>query len=229
VIAYRYAPVGRWPGNRTASSHRRPSYTFKVTWGALMRDLDRELEALHVREATIQIDVAATEIRRDGLPYANARPTTPAVILSFTHRVPLPLRDPQPRQEETLVFACDRYDHWHANLRAISLTLQALRGIDRWGAVREGQQYAGFRELPAPENAPNGGFRSRGQAAAYLTSLQPGPGGYTVDGVERDPVTRAALYRELVRRFHPDAPNGDAETMKRIGQARAYLDDEATR
>jgi hypothetical protein len=220
VIAYRHAPIGQWPGERTPARERQPAYVFKVDYGKLLKDLERELTKLGARETVIQIDVSAMEIRQDGQLYARAKPTSPATIISFDRR-----RRGQP--PETLVFACDRYDHWHANLRAITLTLQALRGIDRWGAVREGQQYAGFRELPAPASAPNGGFASRQHAAVYLTSLI--PTGYSIEEIERDPTRRLNLYQALVRQFHPDAPNGDEETMKRIGQARAYLDDEATR
>ena len=41
----------------------------------------------------------------------------------------------------------DQYDHWHANLRGIVLSMEALRGVDRWGATKRKQQYAGFQKL----------------------------------------------------------------------------------
>lgn len=47
-----------------------------------------------------------------------------------------------------LVFATDAYALWEHNVRAIALTLEALRAVDRYGTTG-GRQYAGFRQLQA--------------------------------------------------------------------------------
>jgi hypothetical protein len=49
---------------------------------------------------------------------------------------------------ERLVFATDAYEDWQHNVRAIALTLEALRAVDRYGTTG-GRQYAGFRQLTA--------------------------------------------------------------------------------
>ncbi len=48
-------------------------------------------------------------------------------------------------------FPCDRFKHWDDNLRAISLTLERMRAVDRYGVTLNKQQYAGFKALPAQE------------------------------------------------------------------------------
>ena len=68
---------------------------------------------------------------------ADAKPTSPGIVVYATH----------PRQGD-LRFACDTYQRWWHNVRAVAKTLEALRGIARWGAVRDEQQFAGFRALP---------------------------------------------------------------------------------
>lgn len=52
------------------------------------------------------------------------------------------------QQQGRMVLATDTYEHWQANVRAIALTLEALRAVDRYGAT-QGRQYAGFQQLTA--------------------------------------------------------------------------------
>lgn len=51
------------------------------------------------------------------------------------------------------VLACDQYQLQEENLWAIGKTLDALRGIDRWGAYSLEQAQAGMKALPAPEGS----------------------------------------------------------------------------
>lgn len=51
-------------------------------------------------------------------------------------------------QEARRVYATDEYDGWKSNVRAIALTLEALRSCDRWGAT-QGRQHSGFEQLTA--------------------------------------------------------------------------------
>lgn len=77
--------------------------------------------------------------RNDGLPYANATCSDPGVAVYWVKR------------GRESVIACDRWRHVTYNLRAIDMTLEALRGIDRWGASTMVEKaFAGFAALPPP-------------------------------------------------------------------------------
>jgi hypothetical protein len=63
------------------------------------------------------------QLRQDGLPYANRRApsdTGAAVYFSYKGR--------------QMCFACDKWQDVYDNIYAISKTIEALRGIERWGA-----------------------------------------------------------------------------------------------
>ena len=100
-----------------------------------------------------------------------------------------------------VVFACDRWDTVADNIRAITKTIEAMRGIARWG-VAEAQEraFAGFAELPPPSGEPE--WRQ-------VLGLH--------GEVRREDVLRA--FREKAKRAHPDA-GGDADEMRRLIAAR---------
>lgn len=57
------------------------------------------------------------------------------------------------RQGELRVLACDKYKKLANNLRAIQITLEAMRGLERWGAYTAEQAAEGARlALPAPDS-----------------------------------------------------------------------------
>lgn len=88
------------------------------------------------RDVVLEADLRARDIRADGWPRPDAKPSSPRLILLFTHPVVGGVRYP-----------CDRYSAWETNLRAIALSLQALRAVDRYGVTRRGEQYTGWKAL----------------------------------------------------------------------------------
>ena len=126
-------------------------------------------------------------LRNDGLPYANQRqPDDPGVALYFE------------RRGKQLVFACDRWAKVEHNMRAIVLTIEALRGIERWGSAdMMDQAFTGFQALPAPERW--------WQVLGVTESASAG---------EID-----VAYRRLAREAHPDRGGSDA-AMARLNAAR---------
>jgi hypothetical protein len=82
--------------------------------------LQRELRFLGAQNVVLSSNIP---LRRDGLPYADfRRPDDPGVAVYFLYR------------KRQMCFACDRYYMTEDNVRAIALTIEALRGIERWGA-----------------------------------------------------------------------------------------------
>src|SRR5262249_18527802 len=117
---------------------------------------------------------------------------------------------------ERMQFACDRYKKWPHNLHAIALTLESLRAVDRYGATAAGEQYAGFKQLPAPGATP----MSIDDAAALLARI---------DGVtctERMILDSKQMfidaYRLAAKRAHPDA-GGTEEFWNLLQRADAIL------
>ena len=80
-------------------------------------------------------------VRRDGLPYASARePDDPGVAVYFE------------REGDRVCFACDQYDRVWKNMRAIQKTIEAMRGIERWGSKEMlDRAFTGFTALPPPD------------------------------------------------------------------------------
>lgn len=128
---------------------------------------------------------------RDGYPIASGmEPKDPGVAVYFR------LRD------KSVVFACDRYIHVYENLQAIAKTIEALRGIKRWGASDMMERaFSGFRAL---RDGPSEDWRE-------------------VLGFEQlESVTRKIVetrHRELVKKHHPDK-GGDRHAFERVMRAR---------
>lgn len=185
MIQATFRPISSWPGERRHHHSRSP---FSAGWSTTLSDLDRELRALGAERVVIEIDVDETMIRLDGWPRADARPASPAVVLSFESRYG-PLR-----------YATDVFRSWQDNLRAIALGLEALRRVDRYGITRRGEQYTGWRQLTA--GAGSGPFTKEEAAAviarhgvsvaAALKATHPDHGG------DPDEFARVQRARELL-------------------------------
>lgn len=158
---------------------------FQSAYGKTLRDLDYELSRLRVVDVTIQAGFPADKIRLDGWPYGKVVPEHPAVVLQFR------------RGADILSFSSLKYASFEENLRAITLTLAALRAVDRYGVV-EGEQYAGFKRLAPPD-----------LRADFIARYSDGSAAEDID----------FIYRAAARRLHPDA-GGSHEDF--VGLQAAY-------
>ena len=126
----------QWPSHRPRTQRRQRS-RFGVSFARARTELFNELRLMGARLAVLSTNFA---LRRDGLPYANLpEPNDPGVAIYFEWK------------GRQMVFSCDRWDKVRDNARAISYTISALRGLDRWGtgdAVEAA--FTGFEALPPP-------------------------------------------------------------------------------
>lgn len=203
----RYVTRPLTPAARARLATTRPKRSpFDAPWFNPLELLDRELSALGVRgEFVLQIDCSEADLRLDGQLRANARPASPAVAIAIEAR------------KGPLLFACNRFDRWQDNLRAIALGLEALRKVDRYGITSAAEQYDGFRAIGSGTPMPAAPAPMTLEDAARV--LLGDDRVATVDDVLRDPSIAHTLFRAGARTAHPDA-GGDPETFRRLTEAR---------
>lgn len=135
MVDITFRALSQWPVSPTPSGNRRRS-PFKATWEKTLDVLESELEHIHATNVVIEADCDRSQIRVDGHLRADAKLRGPGVIISFDTPV------------GALRFPCDTFEDWKANVRAIALSLEALRTVDRYGVTRRAEQYKGWSALP---------------------------------------------------------------------------------
>lgn len=151
--------------------------------------LARELRMLDAERIVIEIDLRPSQIRHDGMPRADARVDDPTVILSFDSKW-----GPQR-------YATAEFDTWQDNLRAVALSLEALRAVDRYGVSKRGEQYQGWKALPVSTDAADSIY-TREQAQALIDTY--------------------GSLREAILATHPDH-GGDEAEFRKVMRAREVL------
>lgn len=213
-----FRPIDRWPGE-LRPDHERKSSPFKASYNDTLRLLDDELRHLEARNIVVQLALSEAELRLDGMLRASAKPAHPGVILAFDSKY------------GALKYATDVYEvrwgqreGWHANLRAIALSLEDLRAVDRRGVTRRGEQYTGWKALGAgipmgAGSAPE--FESIEEAAAFL--VEHSEVNAEADDLIGEPGLVALAYRRAARRMHPDQ-GGDPDLFAKLGEARRMVE-----
>ena len=210
-------PIREWPGELRAHGIRerakfmRPGRRENDRWipqspmplSRTLVDLTRELEKLRAKDAELLVAIDPSKFTVAGKPYANAKAEHPGVILSF--EIP---------QVGKVSYPCDKYTRWEDNLRAIVLSLEALRLVDRHGVTRRGEQYRGFLAIEA---VPSGEWASSELAAEFIRSYIAGRG---VTTIMQD---LGFQVKQAKRLSHPDMPDGDAEIFRKVMTAEKRL------
>lgn len=169
----------------------RDSSKFKTTFGRARDELMREISRLGGRNPILSTNIP---LRRDGLPYSGmAQPKDPAAAVYFVYK------------NKSMCFACDQWSKIEDNIWAICKTIEALRGIERWGASDMlDRAFTGFTALPSPAN-------EWWQVLGLPNKPNPTPTEYS---------NAKSLRNKLAMKYHPD--NGEIkspEMMSKINQA----------
>lgn len=206
AMKYEVRPLVAWTDPET--SPRRGSHIFKASWRDTLDLLGVEIDKLGGDLVVMQVDVREGDIRNDGMLRANAKVGHPGVAISFDSDFG-PLRYATDAHEKQYGWA--KLDGWQANVRAIALSLEKLRAVDRYGVTRRGEQYTGWKALPVSSGVT---FPSADEAARWLIEQTAELAG-TCSLSDR--------YRSAARRWHPDAPTSDPDEWEKLSNARTLL------
>ena len=174
---------------------------FTASWSQTVELLAAELRHLKATQIVVELALEERHLRIDGIPRADARLVADAVRLSFTSKW-------GPLRYETGEFQAAYWRRggllgWQVNLRAIALSMEALRKVDRYGVSKRGEQYRGWRAIPGHLADPADQIVTREQATEYLAKW---------DGD----------VRRALQETHPDK-GGDETEFRKVVRAREVL------
>lgn len=186
----------QWPISRTRTKSRKDArfssggpgggYNRRAhSVGESVRAILDELKRMGAKDAVVSTNIV---LRNDGLPRSGqSQPNDPGVAVYFKY------------SGQPVCLACDQWAKVEDNLWAVALTLDAMRGIDRWGAAKLEATFTGYAALPAPA----------------------GSAWWEVLGVAQGAAAREvyAAYRSLVKQHHPDVEGGDKEKFLKVQSA----------
>lgn len=170
-----FRPLSRPLPQRPTSSSR-----FTAKWPQTLGLLARELRLHGAQRATtvLELDIRENDLRLDGMLRSDRGARSPGVVLSF--KANAVHGRPDLRYEVTT------FRDWRANVRAIAMSLEALRAVDRYGVTTRGEQYAGWKQIEAPVGEGNAGhgrelIETAGSFAEALKRAHPDHGGAVAD------------------------------------------------
>ena len=177
-----------WPSWIPRTPLHKITYSqFKTTEGKAIDELLQELRRIGARNVVISTNVP---IRKDGRPYARVPNIQDhGVAVYFT------------RKGVEQCIACDKYKLIGENVRAIGKTIEAIRGIERWGSSQMvDAAFQGFAALPETAG---------GEAWWQVLEVS----------MDATPDEIQEAYRALSKLHHPDV-GGDPEMFRHISEAR---------
>lgn len=209
MIDLRFVPldIGAFPGGARLASKRRASSVFHSTYIQTLNRLESELKLLGAIDIVVQAGYAIGDLRNDGWPRSNAKPSHPAVVLAFRSK----------KSGEEYSFPCDTFTDFYHNLHAIVYTLESLRDVARYGVTRGHEQYKGFAQIAAPPDPKNW---TADKAAEWLAERS----GLTAREILQVESYYRQAYITVARTTHPDADPVQGEEWQRLQTAKALLD-----
>jgi hypothetical protein len=198
-MEFEFRPIKAWPREMTKNRKRAQ---FKAGYNPSLALLDNELLKLGASNVVFEIALTDADIRLDGRPRSGAKPSHPGVIVSFDTK------------HGRLSYPCDTFDRYEDNVRAIALSLEHLRAVDRYGVTKRGEQYAGWSQLPPPMvTEPPMTLEAAREIFKAVTGSVPMW------------ATLNELYHKAVMKTHPDR-GGDARSFRQVQRAKEVFDKE---
>lgn len=175
----------QWPAGWSRTAYRKISRFKSEPFGRVRNQLFTELRRMGAQNIVLSTNIP---LKLDGMPYAKfASIDDVGVAVYFTYK------------KKQMVFACDAWRTIEENTISITRTIDAIRGIERWGASEMLERaFTGFAQIEAPP------------VQDWWDILQ----------CRRDSSTEVikANYRRLAKDHHPDN-GGSSEMMAKINDA----------
>jgi hypothetical protein len=210
-VKWQWDPLGEWPRGKKRAGWREsaPFYDQKTknrtNVGTTYNDLERAVRGMPntswgclVRVRTA-LNPARSFARGTGMPKGDApTPTDPSVIVEIEAK------------GGRLVYACDKFNRWQDNLRAVALTLEHLRASNRYGVLENGEQFIGSRALPPPGMSLLTPPMSVEAAARFIAKAI---GHEHPEVIVASPDNYRSDYRTAAKKLHPDNNGGGPPTQ----------------
>lgn len=175
VTAYPLCWPAGWP---KTLPQQRESAKFKATLSSALNGLKREVELLGGKRLVLSSNYTL----------GNEHPRESGVVAYFNYN------------DAAVAIPCDRWLKIEDNVRAIALTIEAMRGMERWGAKHMiAAMFTGFKQLEA---------KTGGISWWEVLGVAPDAGAEQIK----------AAYRDRARVCHPDV-GGSSEAMATLNAA----------
>lgn len=178
----------QWPVGYPRTKYPERNDRFDGTFAKSRDEIVYQLNKMGAKDVVISTNVP---LRRDGLPYASFGvkdfgDNGVAVYFSI--------------DKEPSVLCCDKWQRIEWNMRAIVKTIDAMRGLDRWGVSEILKRvFTGFKAIPENTNSQ-----------AW----------YNILGVKEDASQNEikSAYRNLSKVLHPDV-GGNSNSFNTLTNA----------
>lgn len=208
-------PVVKWPGKENTSPRRSQ---FKCGYKNTLQLLDAELDKAKTVDGSwfMEMWVDPRDVRLDGQLRANVRVGKPGIIFRFsrfTGRIMQRSDGTRYKETQDISYPCDAFDDWQDNLRAVALSMEALRKVERYGVFKYDDIISRLA-LPSAE----GKVSTRDSAAAFMATHS----GVDMKEILFSDTARAAAYRKAAQSLHPDR-GGSTEDFQKLNEANKVL------
>jgi hypothetical protein len=173
----------QWPEGFERTKQRVKS-AFKCTLGQARDGVLAQIKSMGGINPVISSNIPVTN---KGVLYASQKPVDgdPAIAVYFTWK------------NDQYVLACDRYINLWENLRAIEKSIEAIRGLERWGASDIlHRAFKGFKALPENAGVSNGAW--------WQVLMLP-------QTASKEQIRQK--YFQLAKMFHPDNAETGSQAM----------------
>jgi hypothetical protein len=189
----------KWPNARPRTDKwKRKAAPFKTSMARARDNMLLELRRLGATQIVISSNVEIYMRGGQYIPYADQtkQKEDPGVAVYYMWK------------GEQYCLSCDKYNSVMDNMQAINKTVEAIRGIERWGTGEMMRAaFQGFKELP---EAPRQAKKEWWQVMCY--QQKPGTAPWDWAGIE-------AQYKSLAKKLHPDMPGGLTSAFQELSAA----------